>query len=409
MNTLPNENKISKNKNVLVVLQNNKASSELSYLIDNFCGSVVNSFSDIDAGPNIKKIYVCGDFNTFEETSVFIHIIQEFSVNYENYNPGNSKIVSFGEVPITISNAGIYYRKLFADECSFDKIKSEHDFQKLTESNKESKALRKGIYLSKVTREIIENEKEAFHYNLLRCSSNLTGPTDNFRDADTQIINLLNECVQETFEYDTKLNHALVQIYENKKKTLDSEKEVKAKIKAHSDKTKDMPKEGLIAFCTFYDDSNREQLKPSATDSFDWCYKQTSALTRLHFKLKKTVDDDSLEKEFSVTLYPNSAFIIPLSTNRLYTHEIRPSVLGVDQIPIRMGYVVRCSNLEAMHTENQTYINESGNYIKLEKMTPELQEELRSSYYEENISEKMMEYGKIHFSMNSGDYEKPIF
>lgn len=170
-----------------------------------------------------------------------------------------------------------------------------------------------------------------------------------------------------------------------------------------------MPKEGLIAFCTFYDDTNTELLKPSDTDRFDWCYKQTSALTRLHFRLKKTVEDDTLEKEFSVTLYPDSAFLIPLSTNRLYTHEIRPSVLGVDQIPIRMGYVVRCSNLEAMHTEGQTYIKENGQYIKLEEMTPELREELRSSYYEENSTENSVEYGKVHFSMNSGDYEKPIF
>lgn len=219
----------------------------------------------------------------------------------------------------------------------------------------------------------------------------------------------MNTCAQETFEYKTDLNHALVQIYENKKKTSDTEKDVKAKIKAHSDKTKDMPKEGLIAFCTFYDDSNSKYLKPSETDRFDICYKQTSALTRLHFRLKKTVDDNSLEKEFTVTLYPNSAFIIPLSTNRLYTHEIRPSVLGIDQIPIRMGYVVRCSNLEAMHTDNQTFIKENNNYIKLEKMTPELQEELRNSYYEENMTENMVEYKKTHFSMNLGDYEKPIF
>lgn len=401
------ENKISKDKNALIILNKSlKINSELQYLIDNFCGSV---FYDFNNDLNNKNIYICGDISLLNEPSYFVNIIKEFSVNYEKFNSENSKIIGLGEVPIIISNAGVYYRKLFIGENNFDKIKSEHDFQELTESNKESKALRKGIYLSKVTKETTENGNETFHYNLLRCSSNLTGPTDNFRETDIQIINLLNECVQDTFEYQTNLNHALVQIYENKRKNSDSEKEAKAKIKAHSDKTKDMPKEGLIAFCTFYDDSNSGQLKPSETDKFDICYKQTSALTRLHFKLKKTVEDNSLEKEFSVTLYPNSAFIIPLSTNRLYTHEIRPSVLGVEQIPIRMGYVVRCSNIEAMYTDHQTYIKENGEYIKLEEMTPKLQEELRSSYYEENISEKMIEYGKIHFSMNSGDYEKPIY
>lgn len=406
MNILPSENKISKDKNVLIVLKDQQEiNSELQHLIDNFCGSV---FYD-DNNLNNKNIYVCGDISTLRESALPIHIIKEFSVNSENYRSENSKIVSLGEVPIIVSNAGVYYRKLFADEDNFNTIKSEHDFQELTESNKASKALRKGIYLSEITKETAENGNESFHFNLLRCSSNLTGPTDNFRNADLKIINQLNECAERTFEYETRLNHALVQIYENKKKGTDSEKEVKAKIKAHSDKTKDMPKEGLIAFCTFYDDSNKELLKPSETDRFDLCYKQTGALARLYFKLKKTVDDDSLEKDFSVTLYPNSAFIIPLSTNRLYTHEIRPSVLGVDQIPVRMGYVVRCSNLEAMYTDNQTYIKDNGSYVKLEEMTIEMQEELRSSYYEENMTEKMIEYKKTHFSMNSGDYKKPIF
>ena len=185
-------------------------------------------------------------------------------------------------------------------------------------------------------------------------------------------------------------------------------KEVKAKIKAHSDKTKDMPKEGLIVFCTFYDKNNFMNLTTSKTDKFDWCYKKSSGLTRLLFKLKSTVNDDSLEKEFSVTLYPNSVFLIPLSTNRLYTHEIRPSVLNIDRIPIRMGYVIRCSNLEAIYMNNQTYIKEDANFIKLEQMDNINMEELRDSYYEENKSEKVVKYGKVHFSMNSGDYEKPI-
>lgn len=410
MTTLPFENKISKDKNLLVVLQNNgDIGSELQYLIDNFCGTVTQSLSDPGIDFTNKNIYVCGDISLMEENAFFIRIIEDFSVHYETYNKEKSTIVTLGEVPVIVCNAGVYYRKLFSENGCFDKIKSAHDFQELTESNKEAKAFRKGIYLSKITKETTENGAEAFHYHLLRCSSNLTGPTDNFRDIDTQIISLLNECAQQTFEYSTDMNHALVQIYENKKKTSDSQKEIKAKIKAHSDKTKDMPKEGLIAFCTFYDNSNAEKLKQSPTDKFDLCYKQVSGLTRLHFRLKKTVEDDSLEKEFSVTLYPNSAFLIPLSTNRLYTHEIRPSMLGVDQIPVRMGYVVRCSNLEAMHMENQTYIKENGRYIKLEEMTPELREELRSSYYEENSTEKMIEYGKVHFSMNLGDYEKPIF
>lgn len=217
MTTLPTENKISKDKNVLLVLQSNAApNTDLQYLTDHFCGSVINSLADLDATSN-KKVYVCGDLSNLTASTQQLYIIKELSLNFED-RPENSRIVSLGEVPVIISNAGVYYRKLFSDNNSFEKIKSEHDFQELTESNKESKAFRKGIYLSKITKNVTETGQEAFHYNLLRCSSNLTGPTDNFRDIDHQIINTLNTCVEETFEHQADMNHALVQIYENKKK-----------------------------------------------------------------------------------------------------------------------------------------------------------------------------------------------
>jgi hypothetical protein len=403
------ENKISKDKNILVVLQKNQQeTAELQHTIENFCGTVVKSFAEIQIPLHNKKIYVCGDIEEFKNDTDTLYIIRELSVNYENCNKKNFHITDLGKVPILISNAGIYFRDMF-DKDYFDKIKSEHVFQHLTESNKESVALRKGIYLSEVSKEENAEENEILHYRLLRCSSNFTGPTDNFRETDHSIINALNDAAKYGFEEETKVNHVLAQIYENKVKTADNAKEVKSKIKAHSDKTKDMPKEGIIVFCTFYDETNFDQLKPSKKDKYDWCYKETSGLTKLHFKLKSTVTDADLEKEFSVTLYPNSAFLIPLSTNRLYTHEIRPSVLNVDKIPVRMGYVARCSNLEAVHMNGQTYIKENGELIKLEEMTSETMVDLRNSYYEENMYEKKVEYGKIHFSMNSGDYEKPIF
>ena len=410
MNTSQIENEISKDKNVLVVLQEDgQINSETHDLIDRFCGKVVNSFSAIQTVPGDKRIYVCGDITRIKDEFGPLYIIKELSRNYENYNKNNTHIITLGEVPIVVSNAGVYFRKLFTDDNYFNKIKSEHEFQELTESNKPSKAFRKGIYLTKVTKQQNEDGNEALDFRLLRCSSNLTGPTDNFRNTDHKIIDSLNDAVKYVFEHKTDLNHVLAQIYENKMRTEGTEKEVKSRIKAHSDKTKDMPKDGLIVFCTFYDNVDVEHLKQSTTDRFDRCYKEISALTKLHFKLKSTINDDSLEKEFSVTLYPDSVFMIPLSTNRLYTHEIRPSMLNADKIPTRMGYVVRCSMLEARHMNNQTYIRENGNFIKLEKMTPETQEDLRNFYYEENKSEQIINYGKIHFSMNSGDYEKPIF
>lgn len=410
MNTLNFENRIATTKNILINLSNvNNASGDLQYLVDNFCGTVVKNMLEIPNNNSELRIYAIGDIKQIEKEERRILVISDFSINYEGLIKANFKIIKLGQVPINIHNSGVYYRELFTGENYFSKIKTEHTFQYLTEGNKDSKALRKGIYLTKVVKEEKEDKEEQFHFRLLRCSTNLTGPTDNFRNTDIAIVNTLNEAVKFDFEKETELNHVLAQIYENKKKDEVNVKDVKAKIGAHSDKTKDMPKEGLIAFCTFYDNVNFENLEPSKTDRFDWCYKKSSGLTRLHFKLKKTVSNDSLEKEFSVTLYPNSVFLIPLSTNRLYTHEIRPSVLNVDKIPVRMGYVIRCSNLEALYVNKETYIKEKGKLVKLEEMTNVTMANLRDSYYKENKLETVVDYGKVHFSMNSGDYKKPIY
>ncbi len=408
MNKLDFENSISKNKNHLIDLSNEKDETEdLRYLVDNFCGTVVISVSEIQNIQCEIKLYAIGDLGHLKNETRTIFIVRELSSNYENLAAKNFVVIGLGQVPINIHDAGVFYRQFFNKDGFFTQIESEHEFQGLTESNKESMALRKGIYLSKVSKRT-KGEKESLHFHLLRCSSNLTGPTDNFRATDNEIIDSLNEAVKFDFEKETELNHVLAQIYLNKKNDLNS-KEVKAKISAHSDKTKDMAKEGLLTFCTFYDKKNFEKLSPSKTDRFDWVYKKSSGLTRLLFKLKKTVSDESLVKEFSVTLYPNSVFSIPLSTNRLYTHEIRPSVLNIDKIPIRMGYVIRCSNLEAVYEDDKTFIKENGSLIRLEQMNNENMDDLRDSYYKENKTVQNIDYGKVHFSMNSGDYKKPIY
>ena len=404
------ENKITKEKNILIVLSNEiDRTNEQLELIELFCGTVIFNMTDENLSTKGNRIYVCGDINKLNNAINPLRIIREISSNYQNYENGNTLIVSLGSVPININNVGVYFRSMFEENDYFEKVKSEHEFQRLTESNKDSMALRKGIYLSEVFREETKEKGEVLNFRLLRCSSNLTGPTDNFRDTDHKIINSLNDAIKYSFEQETKVNHVLAQIYQNVKKDDGSKKERKAKIMAHSDKTKDMPKDGIIAFCTFYDKANFEHLTPSKNDKFDWVYKQTSGLTRLHFKLKETVDDDTLVKHFSVTLYPNSVFLIPLSTNRFYTHEIKPSVLNIDRIPIRLGYVVRCSDLEASYINGQTYITEDGELIKLEQIGEGDMGNLRDSYYKENRTEEKVKYGKVHFSMNSGDYKKPIF
>lgn len=403
------ENKISKTKNILLVLTDHeKQTDELAYLIQNFCGAVAESFSEVKS--HYENMYAFGNISKLENIDRTLYVIRELSHDYEQLSNEHIQLISLGEVPVIVHNAGVYFRSFFNTyDNYFDQIKSEHEFQHLTESNKQSNALRKGIYLSQVSKENANDRDEKLHFHLLRCSSNLSGPTDNFRKTDQSIIKQLNTAAATVFEDKTSLNHVLAQIYENRKDIGEKAKERKAKIKAHSDKTKDMSKNGLIAFCTFYDNSQFEHLKASKTDRYDWCYGKTTGLTKLHFKLKKSVTDESLQKEFSVTLYPNSMFIIPLSTNRLYTHEIRPSQLNVDRIPTRMGYVVRCSNMEAVFMNNETFIKENNDLIKLEEMTKETLSELRDTYYEENVSERKIAYGKVHFSMNSGDYQKPIF
>lgn len=402
------ENSISKDKNLLLVLlEETKIDSELKYLINNFCGRVTNSISEVRAAKS-ERIYVCGDLSNVAIGVAPFSVIREYSSGYENqYCNNDLQIVGLGQVPIIVENAGVYFRKLFEDEGYFQLIESEHEFQELTESIKVSKSYRKGIYLTEIVKEVASDNREILHFRLLRCSSNLTGSTDNFRKTDRKIINELNDAIKYVFAKEVKLNHVLAQVYENQKS--EEEKEIKAKIKAHADKTKDMPRDGLIAFCSFYDFPDLDRVKPSTTDKFDWHYKQNTVLTRLHFKLKKSIVNDDLTKEFSVTLYPNSAFIIPLSTNRLYTHEIKPSVLSVDKIPTRIGYVVRCSNVEAVYENDRTYIKENNQLLELEVMTPEMLEDLRNSYFKENTFEKVVDYGKVHFSMNSGDYKKPIY
>jgi hypothetical protein len=112
--------------------------------------------------------------------------------------------------------------------------------------------------------------------SLLRCSSNLGGPTDNFRETDSVILNAVNETCANLFEQKVDLNHVLAQVYTNSSGH-------KAKIKAHSDKTKDMPRNGVIAFVTFYDFPPDVKYKQVPGDIQ---YKRTSALTQLVFKAK---------------------------------------------------------------------------------------------------------------------------
>ena len=107
-------------------------------------------------------------------------------------------------------------------------------------------------------------------------------------------------------------------------------------------------------------------------------------------------------------LYPGSVFFMPLSTNRLYTHEIRPSALDAELLPTRLGYVVRCSSAEAVHRNDRTFLKRGAGLVELEPPTPAGMDELRRLYAEENRTQAFVDYpDTLLFSMNGGDYRAP--
>lgn len=300
---------------------------------------------------------------------------------------------------MNIYNIGVLFPEYFAgDKSYFHQFNIDHNIQNLTESNKGGFAYRKGIYLSNVI-----EEKDGIHFNLLRCSTNLQGPTENFSALDKEIITNVNMTAKKLFPDSAPVNHVLAQIYYNR--NIDG-KDRKAKIAKHSDKTKDMPSNGLMVFCSFYD-ITKDKYKPNPDDKYDLLYKNASALTTLKFALKDSVQNrPELRKNFSIKLYPNSAFFMDLESNRLYTHEIVPPLLPSEHIPARLGYVIRSSNQEALFTD-RTFIKNSDVWEPLEKPTKEDIAKLKSRYLEENLSSGFIKYDHVNFSLNDGDYLKP--
>ncbi|KAK6538642.1 hypothetical protein TWF694_010220 [Orbilia ellipsospora] len=418
------ENQLNlRNHTLLCVEVNNLKDDDLNeyiYLKANFCGRVLTLRGDDLATLELQQhqqgtVYVCGNIKILYaewkevETQKF-KVIKEFSHNCKGRE--GVDFVTLGEVPINLHGAGVYYRNPLGSDSTknyFNILQSRHKFQSLTESNKPGTAFRKGVYLSEV-----ETNGDASQFHLLRCSTNLSGPTLAFADEDREILSLVNDLARSNFQQRTVLNHVLAQVYENTVTVDDTNrvKENKAKIKSHSDKTKDMPSHGLIAFVTFYA-PEIDFYKPPSHDRFNRFYKETSVLTQLRFKLKPEVHDLPLEKDFRVTLYPNSIFLISLSTNRLYTHEIVPPTLPVGRFPTRLGYVVRCSKTKAVHKNDATFILREGaregeEEAKLEEATPEGVNELKRLYQRENATVERIEYREFLFSLNEGDYKRPL-
>ncbi|MFD7030659.1 hypothetical protein ACFWAR_21750 [Streptomyces sp. NPDC059917] len=355
-----------------------------------------------------KTVYLCGDASGIDGRrlgeAARVFVVRELSHGYREDSDAPWPVVDLGRVPLRVHGVGAYYRRFFRPgDDHFGRIRAEHAFQSLTESTKPGTAHRSGIYLTPVTR-----DGDALHFRLLRCSTNLSGPTEGFGPTDAHIVDALNREAASVFRDQAPLNHVLAQIYHNTRAT-DGRKQSKAKISAHADKTKDMPGNGIMAFCTFYD--RVDGLQPLAADAFDRGVKGVSGLTTLRFRLKEPtgeLDGDAFPQQFSLTLHPGSVFFMPLSTNRLYTHEIRPSALAPDLLPTRLGYVVRCSGAEAVHENGRTFLKAPGGPVELGPPTQAGLDELRRLYAEENRSAARVDYGDaFSFSMNTGDYLAP--
>ncbi|WP_097869423.1 hypothetical protein [Streptomyces sp. rh34] len=400
------EARIEDTSNILVA----PSMSQGADAIKDFFGSVITP-EDLASGSSDltqRTVYLCGDISAISSrrlhSAARVFVVRELSHGYHEEIDERWALIGLGRVPIRVHGVGVYYRRFFErDADHFARIRAEHTFQSLTESTKPGTAHRSGIYLTPVTR-----NGDELRFRLLRCSTNLSGPTENFRPTDTRVVEALNREAATVFRGQAPLNHVLAQIYHNTLATAER-KQSKAKISAHADKTKDMPVNGVMAFCTFYD--RLDHLRPLTDDAFDHGVKGTSGLTGLRFRLKDPtgeLDGVALPSQFGVTLYPGSVFFMPLSTNRLYTHEIRPSMLDAAMLPTRLGYVVRCSSTEAVHKNGHTFLDAAGDLVKLEPPTAAGMDDLRKLYAEENRTSSFIDYGDdFRFSMNTGDYLAP--
>lgn len=420
MSTSESENAVSTAFNILLI--NNPTSAEealLDRFQSHFCGTVYTTLDEFEEflgnfnseHEHRHSVYFCGElYNNFADhmkrlDAYNVYFIRE-CVRECGLQYVEAEYIDWQGIPQNIHNVGVWFPRLFqSDKNYFQDIESEHEFQSLTESDKPGWALRSGIYMTDVM-----EHGHGIGFNLLRCSSNFSGPTDNYRESDYVVVNTVNHKVVSCFEQCTILNHTLAQIYHN---NVVNGRTHRAKIKEHSDKTKDMPRNGLIAFCTFYKEYdinkgfNLPHIKYDETN-MDYKYKKESVLTRLRFRLKSEVQDPQYVKKFDVVLLPNSVFIIPLSTNRLYTHEIIPPTLESRLIPTRMGYVIRCSNTPAVYHDGHTYIHTGPEGIKLEEPTEEGIARLKELYYKENSTTQLVTYDQINFSLNKGDYSQPL-
>jgi hypothetical protein len=405
------ENRLHAERNVLFAPQLPESAAEMQ-----FCGTVVRSAAEWNAltfsGPRLAFMTGAADevaalIGACTDRDVHFRVVRELVDGVLVTSSERAEWVSRGQIPLyAIGRQGVFFRECFQSADFFQRVTREHAFQELTESNKPSLALRTGIYLSQVT----QVDERSLSFNLLRCSTNLRGPTENFAPTDREIINQTNALLPFFFAERTAVNHVLAQVYHNRADAADgSGKETKAKISRHSDKTKDMAASGVLAFATFYDWGSLPNKRNSPTDAFDVCHRGgTSVFTAIDWQLKDAASHPNLVRQCRIKMYANSLLIVGLDTNRLFTHEIKPSTLHVADIPVRLGYVMRCSKTLAVHRDGRTFIvDEDGQQLELASITPESAHTIKTLYRDENITEQRVQYPLILTSLNEGDFLPP--
>lgn len=381
------------------------------FLVRSFAGRVITCVPAVplETTESLGRVFVVGDV-TSACVALGLAPTDVSAVGGYSFNvPETAVTVSAGQVPRLVPGIGVLYPKYFddADEW-YSRLTRSHALQSLTESTKPGESLRRGIYITRVTEASPGGDA---HFNLLRCSTNLGGPTDNRRAVDDDIIAAVNELRQHHFPHSAELNHVLAQEYGN---TLaESGKSKKAAISLHSDKTKDMPRNAVMAFVSFYDwKVPRPARMAPSEDGFDLLVGgSTSVYSRLvwHVKESAAAADPTLPETVSVTLGPGSVLLTSLTTNRLYRHETKPSVLCADSIPTRLSYVVRSSKTPAVFKDGATHVTApDGALTPLRPASVEDVACLRELYLQENATCDEVEYGFLPFSMNSGDYLRPL-
>jgi hypothetical protein len=371
-------------KSILICLGLNPA---LAFPGWTFAGTILSTFPTMHPGPD-AHVYATGDMSFLP--AAFIVATDAPPCPYP-YTWVDTHLVT-SLLPRVIPELGtaVLYPAGFPNhEHLFGTIMGSHTFHALTESNKPADtSLRRGVYITRV-------DKSTGMYKLLRCSTNLSGPTEDFAAVDEFIAHTVNGFVRANYDHAAEVDHVLAQVYHNH--VTDNSKHRKARISAHSDKTKDMAPNGVMAFVTLYADLG--------VHGTTFGTKETSTLTGLVWRRK---DDGTPSQKVEVLLPPGSVFIIPLSVNRAWTHETKPSSLPVDKIPTRMGYVMRCSNTWARFdpTLQTTVLEPEG--LPLCPPTEKDLDLLRVLYFRENTSVHRVHYPRpVLFSMNRGDYLPP--